>query len=145
LAAPAAALAAEDGFYVDPDSPAGREYAVPMEQGRGIGSGHDVPPGERQPTFGAGVTPATTPAGGGNDSAPGTSGGDEGSAGKPTTAEPISPAGAERATVAANRSVKESLQGSASSVGIAVGTIVLILGGGGLLALMAGRLRTRST
>ena len=56
LAAPA--VAQEDGVFVDPDSPAGKEYAIPLEEARRHGAGGGAP-GASQPLFGAGIERAT--------------------------------------------------------------------------------------
>jgi hypothetical protein len=57
---PGVALAQEDGVTIDPDSPSGKEYAIPLEQARrNAGAGGPparVRPGERSAElFGAGV------------------------------------------------------------------------------------------
>ena len=59
LAAPA--VAQEDGVFVDPDSPAGKEYAIPLEEARRHGAGGGAP-GTGQPLFGAGIERGTSPA-----------------------------------------------------------------------------------
>ena len=46
---------ADKGLTVDPHSPAGVEYAVPLDSGRGHGGGSGG--GGSRPLFGAGVTP----------------------------------------------------------------------------------------
>jgi hypothetical protein len=60
LAAPAAS-AQERGVFIDPDSPAGTEYAIPLDQARreaaGGAAGSGAPPGREQPLFGAGIAP----------------------------------------------------------------------------------------
>jgi hypothetical protein len=57
LVATPSAAAQEDGVFVDPDSPAGKEYAVPIDQARGdAAGGGDAGPGE-EPLFGAGIEP----------------------------------------------------------------------------------------
>jgi hypothetical protein len=64
----ATASAQEDGVFIDPDSPAGTEYAIPLEQARreAAGGGSPTPGGgsptpgraaEGQPLFGAGIAP----------------------------------------------------------------------------------------
>ena len=62
LAAPA--VAQEDGVFVDPDSPAGKEYAIPLEEARRHGAGGGAP-GAGQPLFGAGIerAPSATESG----------------------------------------------------------------------------------
>jgi hypothetical protein len=53
------AFAQRDGVYVDPDSPAGKEYALPLDAARGNvsgGGGSAAPGGDAPPLFGAGIS-----------------------------------------------------------------------------------------
>jgi hypothetical protein len=46
--------------FIDPDSPAGTEYAIPLDQARRDANGGDAVPGRGgagEPLFGAGITP----------------------------------------------------------------------------------------
>ena len=79
----APAYAQEDGPIVDPDSPSGKEYEIPLESARRDADPRPVSPtsassGAGQPTlFGEGVTPpsaARTAREGGGSGTPGTSG-----------------------------------------------------------------------
>jgi hypothetical protein len=56
FAGPAEAL--EPGVFVDPGSPAGKEYSVPLSVLRAGGSGRPAVEGQPQPLFGIGITPA---------------------------------------------------------------------------------------
>jgi hypothetical protein len=74
LAAPASAQ--QGGVFVDPDSPAGKEYAIPIEQARrqasGSPGGSAAEPGGRAaqaPLFGAGITREGASGGGGSSGA----------------------------------------------------------------------------
>jgi hypothetical protein len=53
--------AQEDGVFIDPDSPAGTEYAIPLEQARRDAAGGGPTTrgraGDGQPLFGAGIAP----------------------------------------------------------------------------------------
>jgi hypothetical protein len=77
LALPAAAQAQQPGVFVDPDSPAGTEYRIPLEDARRHGAPDAGPrPGGGQadpPLFGQGITPAPggSEAGGGSDGSAG--------------------------------------------------------------------------
>jgi hypothetical protein len=51
------ALALEPGVYVDPGSPAGKEYSVPLSALRQSGSGHGGAADGTQPMFGIGISP----------------------------------------------------------------------------------------
>lgn len=55
---PSAPSAQEDGVYIDPDSPAGKEYAIPAEEARrdAGGSDGDDDRGGNAPLFGEGVS-----------------------------------------------------------------------------------------
>jgi hypothetical protein len=57
LAFAAPALALEPGVHVDPGSPAGKEYAIPLSALRAAGSGRAAIEGVEQPLFGLGVRP----------------------------------------------------------------------------------------
>jgi hypothetical protein len=96
LAIPPAAFG-QRGVFVDPDSPAGKEYAIPLEEARRQAAGGDGEGGNRrggQPLFGEGIQPADGSSGdgsagdgGGSDGSPGDGGassesGDEGGGGK---------------------------------------------------------------
>jgi hypothetical protein len=52
--------AQDGGVIIDPDSPAGTEYAIPLEQARREAAGGDAAPGPGragEPLFGAGISP----------------------------------------------------------------------------------------
>src|SRR3954447_13876145 len=55
LATAGAAAAGEPGVTVDPDSPAGREYAFPLDTHRAAAVGRDAVQGAAQPLFGVGI------------------------------------------------------------------------------------------
>jgi hypothetical protein len=55
VAGPAEAL--EPGVFIDPGSPAGKEYSVPLSALRGAASGRPGAGGGAQPLFGIGVSP----------------------------------------------------------------------------------------
>lgn len=81
LALPATAGAASDpGINYDPGSPAGKEYAIPLVQGRADGAGTQNQQAAANTAFGVGITP---PGGGG-----------PGSGGKRAAGHGKSPAGA---------------------------------------------------
>jgi hypothetical protein len=67
LGVPGAAQAQEPGVHVDPDSPSGREYVIPLEEARRVGrdtADQPVPTsGSAQaPLFGDGIEPAAAAA-----------------------------------------------------------------------------------
>ena len=92
LALPAMAQAQGPGVFVDPESPAGTEYAIPLEEARRHGAPDAEPrPGAGDaapPLFGEGITPSpggsaggagsAAPGGGGEPGAGGGRGGDPG-------------------------------------------------------------------
>src|SRR4051794_21479121 len=83
-AGPALASAAEPGVHVDPDSPAGKEYAIPIDSVRRDtgGRGSAEPGGGGAPLFGAGITPAGRSSGGGSGGSGSAHGSGSGSGGK---------------------------------------------------------------
>ena len=58
LATAGAVAAQEPGVSIDPDSPAGKEYAIPLDSHRAAAVGRDSVDGAAQPLFGVGITPA---------------------------------------------------------------------------------------
>src|SRR3954451_16468553 len=80
LATVGAVAAQEPGVHVDPDSPAGKEYAIPLDFHRAAAVGRDAVEGAAQPLFGVGITKAAA----GADA----SGGDRSSGGTRSTRAP---------------------------------------------------------
>lgn len=125
------APAQDDGVFIDPDSPSGKEYQIPLEAARRQADpkrkpGEKVAQGEREsPLFGEGVgeEPASTDeqpaAGGSSGGSGGGGGGGEDSAPAPRSAE-------EEAAV-------RSATSSPGAPGGGIGTTVLIIGGAALL------------
>jgi hypothetical protein len=71
LALPLSAHAAIDpGVNYDPGSPAGKEYAIPLVQGRAIGAGTDNQRAAAGIAFGAGIKPPSGGAGTGGSHRP---------------------------------------------------------------------------
>jgi hypothetical protein len=60
LAPASAAVAAQPGVYVDPSSPAAKEYTLPLASGRSVdgGSPSAAQQAQEPPLFGQGITPA---------------------------------------------------------------------------------------
>jgi hypothetical protein len=77
LVAPGAPLAQDPGVHFDSGSPAGKEYAIPLAEGRAEGAGTTNQRSAANTPFGVGITP---PGGGG-----GRGGGDGGPGGSGTT------------------------------------------------------------
>ena len=77
LGAPGAAVAQDPGVHFDSGSPAGKEYAIPLAEGRAEGAGTANQRAAANTPFGVGITP---PGGGG-----GPGGGDGGGEGSGTT------------------------------------------------------------
>lgn len=77
LGVPGAALAQDPGVHFDSGSPAGKEYAIPLAEGRAEGAGTANQRAAANTPFGVGITP---PGGGG-----GPGGGDGGAEGSGTT------------------------------------------------------------
>jgi hypothetical protein len=100
IARPAAAQ--EPGVVLDPASPAGKEYAFPLDVQRAAAVGKDAVQGVPQPRFGVGITRAA-----GGASAPG---GSRAAAG----GSPRSEASGSKAGSTARRSSRRSARGAAS-------------------------------
>src|SRR3954453_13759387 len=58
FAAAGAGGAQEPGVSLDPESPAGKEYAIPLDFHRAAAVGRDAVEGVPQPLFGVGIAPA---------------------------------------------------------------------------------------
>jgi hypothetical protein len=154
LLVPGQASAQDDGVFVDPDSPAGREYAIPGEEAR-----EHADPGRRDgrrgsstpPAFGAGVGDRDGggddgagggPGGGGSDGGPGgDSGSGGGASGYDDAAEDAPATGdARRALQAATANpTPDGGSGTLLAIGGGGALVLLIGAGGGLLARRRGR------
>jgi hypothetical protein len=156
--APTGTVAAQEpGVTADPDSPAGKEYAIPLDFHRAAGVGRDAVEGVAQPLFGVGITPVAAGArGSGGDRGSGGSsgsGGSDGSVGSGSTSgrSGRAPAGgngrsragsADRAPRAAAVVQLTRPRSTTSEVGL-VGLSVVLTGllAGALFALVARRRR----
>ena len=131
--APAAAAAAqEDEIFVDPGSPSGKEYALPVESARqqaaADASGRS-PGTQPAPLFGEGVDDGSTAGQGGTGSGSG-SGGATGGGGATNDADGGTPSAsgvARSATLKAQAAAPDGGIGLAAVVGVGAG--VLLLGG----------------
>src|SRR4051794_5178988 len=95
LAAAGTVGAQEPGVTIDPDSPAGKEYALPLDAHRAAAVGRDAGEGVPQPLFGVGITPAVARARG--KRRPGGSGTAPASTSKRSGRAPASRSGSSRA------------------------------------------------
>jgi hypothetical protein len=79
LAVPVAAPAQDPGVHFDSGTPAGKEYAIPLAEGRAEGAGTTNQRAGANTPFGVGITPPGGGGGGGGDGpgGSGTTGGDE--------------------------------------------------------------------
>jgi hypothetical protein len=155
VAGPAVAL--EPGVFVDPGSPAGKEYSIPLSVLRGAASGHPAVENQAQPLFGIGITPpakAGVPVSGGRgdrsgrpqQARTGPVGGSRGSPGRRTTqgashpgSRPVGRGGTRRPVVAGI-----STHEGSSTPELALFAALVIGGGlalGALLVAARGRLR----
>jgi hypothetical protein len=80
LSAPGAAFAQDPGVHFDSGSPAGKEYAIPLAEGRAEGAGTTNQRAAATTPFGVGITPPGGGGGGGGGGATGSggTGGDDG-------------------------------------------------------------------
>jgi hypothetical protein len=123
LAAPALAL--EPGVHIDPGSPAAKEYALPVNQARGTGSGGEGSGGSSEKLFGAGIKPPSSGSSGGRH-------GGRGATGVSRSAQ--QPAAATQAQPTAPRAVQQAAARSTSGGS----TSALVLFGGGVAILVLG-------
>lgn len=152
LALPASA-AAQDGVFVDPDSPSGKEYQIPLESARRQADPQrtdgKVVPGDRSaPLFGEGIEPdveqAGGAAGGGGSTSDGGGGGSPDGAGSGTgdgSPAPSPPAEVQEAVRDARSRPAPSDGGVGTMVLVGGGLAVLLLAGGG--AALAARRHSR--
>jgi hypothetical protein len=144
LLAPPAALGQRGGVIVDPDSPAGAEYAIPLDQARREAAGDTS--GNRgeaggvraggEELFGEGITPAGggSAGGGGSDggagggSSGGRSGERENASGGSATESPSGPGAS--ASTAAVAAASEQNSGLPLTIGIAGAVLAAGLAGG---------------
>lgn len=139
------ASAQEPGVFIDPDSPAGKEYAIPSEEARRTGTDGPRKGADRPaPLFGTGVTPASGDgSGGGGDAAPGGSesaaGGDPSRAGAGGAGDGPDGSALRRAP---GRVPVEAVASQAGWKYSAVAAVLVLLLGG-LMATVALRLRNR--
>ena len=142
---PAPGMAQEDGVFVDPDSPAGKEYAVPLEEARRNSRGRDGEEGGRSgateyrsDAFGDGIDKGDGRGSGSNGD--GRRGGSDGRSGTGRDgAEGDASEDAERtsestAAAAASGDDDDSDGGGLSGGALTVILLLLVVGGGSLLA-----------
>jgi hypothetical protein len=141
MALAASALAQQDGVHFDPETPAGKEYAVPTESARNTG----VPPsstsrnvGGGAPAFGAGISrgsdaPQSTETSGGAAGRDGTADSGRGRSNADETRRGSPESRSFRPTAAALASTDGGPSGGLVTALIALG--VLVVGGLGALAL----------
>jgi hypothetical protein len=142
LLAPTPAVAQSDGVFVDPDSPTGKQYQLPLESARRqadpSSDGRIAPPGARPSgtgpaaLFGEGIAtasragkPSSSGGSGGKSKPGGTAGGSNGSTSAPTT----------------DSGSSNPVQAAVSNPGApsgGVGSTLLIAAGGGLVLLIGG-------
>src|SRR4051794_31174635 len=123
-AAPALAAAAEPGVHVDPDSPSGKEYAIPLDSVRrdAGGRGSAEPGGGGAPLFGAGISSAPRSTRGGSGAT------HRSGSGRKPAKQDRSGSGERKAAVAA-ASAGAGSDGSTALTSAAIGLAVLLAGG----------------
>ncbi len=129
------AVAQEDGVFVDPDSPAGKEYVLPIDQARrdATGAGARSPvTGRPTPAFGEGVRPDRRP-----DRAADPRGGTQGSTAREARSAPTIASAQSALTVASARRARErdgidralTKASVGGDGGESEGSLVLLVGG----------------
>ena len=123
----AASAAAQSGVTYDEDSPAGKEYAIPLEAARGVGGGGSGAPGSTPPTDNATSGPALFGVGIAKASKDKAQGGKSGGVTKPTPSEatPGSQPATESAEVPAETRSIRTVAGDADSSQLQLGGILL--------------------
>lgn len=162
-AAFASAPALQPGVHVDPGSPAGKEYQIPITAARGQAAGGSSVGSANPPLFGVGVTPSAgagdsspASASAGNSTASGSTGGSPASGGAASGSASASSANGSSASSSGARSrssarqagsstaqaagapVQSSSDPTATSTGAPGGNGWIALVGGGLLVLVLG-------
>ena len=151
LATPAGAAAQEPGVVYDPESPAGKEYALPLEEARR--DGEPIRPEGRDTSdaqlFGSGIKPKTRASTTGTSPGSGQGGSGRGGAGRGgagvdgsgtrggsgTSGKGDSPRGGGRGKAPEQGSVQETI---AQAAGTQAWTGGLVGGGAGLMAVFGG-------
>lgn len=150
IAGPAAAL--EPGVFVDPHSPAGKEYSIPLDVQRGAAVGHPAPEGVAQPLFGVGISAAGAGGGRGGQSSNGAGTSSSQTPGAPGSKPPRSNGtagasanggGSSRARSAQNAALGRLSRPRATASQIALIGVPVVLGGLLLGATIALALRRR--
>src|SRR4051812_11822290 len=122
----------EPGVVVDPDSPAGKEYAFPLDVQRAAAVGRDAVQGVAQPLFGVGVTHA----------AAGRSGSSSGSSASKASRRTPRPSASSRTRAGKRAPDAAAIAGlsrpRSTTPAVALATLAVVLGGlllGGLIVL----------
>ena len=126
------ATAQDDGVHVDPNSPAGKEYALPLDQARrdtsgtgGANSAGGTPGGA--PLFGAGISKGSGGSPAGEGDAPARGSATEGGSPPGDAKDPV--VGGADATHAARAVADEGGGLSADALTLLIGVGVLLVGG----------------
>jgi hypothetical protein len=127
FSAPSAFAQAERGVTLDPDSPAAKEYALPIAQAR-RDTGGDRGATKTSPSFGAGVRPARDKAAGGRSADAGAGGSSREAGSTRLTASQRAEArdGIDRALTTASLNNADSSEGSL--VLLLCGGVVIVMG-----------------
>jgi hypothetical protein len=129
VAAPAAA-GLEPGVHVDPGSPAAKEYALPLSQGRQTGAG-SASGGGSETQFGAGIKPPGS--GGPGSRSPGAGAGTPGS--RRAGRAPSGPHGAQAASGTLPPLVQQAVDSHSSG---GAGSLPVLIGGGVAILVIGG-------
>lgn len=145
LALPGAAFAQEPGVNVDPDSPSGKEYAIPLDRARGQAApSASAPQRSSGPSAPAASAPATStpatsaPSSGGDDSEskseePESDGQDTVLFGSGVTPESVKSGASDAAALTAAKAAADSADGGVPPWLLAVAVAALGVGAGALI------------
>ncbi|MCA1569087.1 MAG: hypothetical protein LC798_01955 [Chloroflexi bacterium] len=150
LTAPAAA-AAEDEVFVDPGSPSGKEYALPVDSARKQAAGdarNKSSNSQATPLFGEGVDRDAGSAGGGSGSGESDAGGGSGrggasgdGGGEASSPQRADPEGGTPVTARAQAASPDGGSGTIAIIGAGAGVLLL----GGAIGLVLRRRAARTT
>ena len=115
---PGAAFAQDPGVHFDSGSPSGKEYAIPLAEGRAEGAGTKNQHEAADTPFGAGIKPPG--GGGGAEGGGGTGGGGDGAptgSGPPRGEEPVGANGRAQKSPSARRDARRGAERAAQADG----------------------------
>jgi hypothetical protein len=134
LSVPGAALAQDPGIHFDSGSPAGKEYAIPLAEGRAEGAGTKNQRAAADVPFGAGITPPGGGDGRGGDGPDGRGGGEGSGADRQRAGGEASGSGSNRPAV--DEQAVSNAEAPVDTTGRTMGIALGVLAAGAALGLL---------